>query len=189
MFKKVIFFSLIILAGCSTPPPVSKETTKTTSKPKTIKTPRAAVHWTVNTFPPKEGEVTRKKYVKLVTEGSYTDSTLSKKYLYTEVIVNKNNAGIFLRKLKKSNPAEKFNDPVHITMTDSSGSQLNMISSRPWNKSGGIMIEGNNNDYSQFRIFLLQHTGNIMVEVSDSRKNNFQFSMNIDDFGENFSKL
>jgi hypothetical protein len=188
MLKKTIFFSLIILVGCSNPPP-AKEIVKPVTKHKTAAIPKVTSHWSVNSFPPKEGETEGKKYVKLVTEGSFSDSTQGKKHLYTEVIVNKNNAGIFLRKLKKSSPAEKFNDPVHITLTDSSGSHLNMTSSRPWNKSGGIMIEGNNNDYSQFRIFLLQHTGNVMVEVSDSRKNIFQFSMNIDDFGENFSKL
>jgi hypothetical protein len=39
------------------------------------------------------------------------------------VLVNKNNAGIFLHKLKKSGPVEKFSDPVQIKMTNSSGEE------------------------------------------------------------------
>jgi len=110
-------------------------------------------------------------------------------YLYAEVIVNTANAGILLRELKKSNPAMKFSEPVRIKMTDSSGQELQMTSTRSWNSSGGIMIERNNDDYSQFRIYLMQSKGTIAVEINDSGTKVYNFSIIVDGFNDLFTRL
>lgn len=191
MLKKILFLLLVIAAGCSNPPAPTENAVKS-DVPKKVKAPTvkpAANYWTVNSFAPKEGQAEGRKYVKFVTEGKFSDSTQTSQYLYAEVFVDKKSAGIFLHKLKKNSSIEKFNDPVQIKVTNSSGSELHMTSGRRWNNSGGSLIENNNNDYSQFRIFLLQNTGIVNVEMKDSKANLYQFNLYLDGFSDSFSKL
>jgi hypothetical protein len=191
MLKRGIFLFLVILSGCSNPPaPKGKSVgsdSRVKHKPSIVKP--EANFWTINSFPPKNGEKEGRKFVRFVTEGNYSDSAQTDRYLYAELLVDKINAGIFLHKLKKSSPAEKFGEPVHIKMTNSSGRELKMTSTRSWNNSGGILIERNNNDYSQFRIFLLQSTGIVTVEIRGSGDEIFHFSINVEGLSGSFSKL
>jgi len=190
MFKRLTFLFLVILAGCSNPPAPEKAVTNNApAKPKTATVKPVANPWTVSSFAPKEGETEGTKFVRFVTEGVFSDSTNNNNYLYAEVLVNKTSAGIFLRPLKKSNPAEKFSDPVQIKMTNSDGQEIQMNSTRRWNSSGGIMIEGNNGDYSQFRIFLLQSKGTVPVEVKGSGNKIYSFNIIADGFSDSFTKL
>jgi len=94
-----------------------------------------------------------------------------------------------LHKQKKPSPVETFQGPVLIKMTNSSGQELQMTSSRSWNSSGGILIERNNNYYSQFRIFLLQSKGTVAVEIKNSGTKIYNFSINTDSFSDTFTKL
>jgi hypothetical protein len=190
MLKRLIILLLFILAGCGNPP--AKETNVRKSAPSKTKAPSskpAANPWITGSYAPKEGETEGRKFVRFVTEGDFSDSNRNNNYLYAEVIVNKANAGIFLRELKKSNPAQKFNEPVQIKMTNPSGQELQMTSTRSWNSSGGIMLERNNNDYSQFRVFLMQSKGTITVEIRDSGTKTYHFKINSDGFSDSFTKL
>jgi hypothetical protein len=188
--KRVIFLSLLILAGCSNPHAPKEINTKTSPvKSKTPKIKTAANLWTINSFAPKEGETEGRKFLRFSAEGIFSDSTQTNAYLYTEVIVNKESAGILLHELKKSSPAEKFIESVQIKLTNSSGQELLMHSSRRWNSSGGILIEKNNNDYSQFRIFLLQNKGTVTLEIKVSDAKIYHFSINADGFSDSLNKL
>jgi hypothetical protein len=191
MLKKVIFLFLSILAGCVNPPS-SKElpvrTDPNVNHKESAPKPAASL-WTINSYAPKEGESERRKYVRFVSEGVFTDTSQDNGYLYAEVLVDKKSAGIFLHELKKSSPAEKFGEPVKINMINSSGEKLQMTSTRRWNSSGGISIERNNNDYSQFRIFLLKSKGTVTVEIKDSGIKIYHFSINADGFSDSFTKL
>ncbi len=64
-----------------------------------------------------------------------------------------------------------------------------MTSTKRWNSSGGIMLERNNNDYSQFRIFLMQSKGIITVEIRYSGTKTYNFKINADGFSDSFTKL
>jgi hypothetical protein len=190
MLKKVLFLFLVMLAGCGNPPaPEGKKvmTSPVKSKPSTVKP--AVNPWKISSFAPKEGETEGKKFVRYVSEGDFSDSTQNKNYLYAEIIVNKVNAGILLHELKKSSPAETFSEPVQIKMTDSSGQELQMNSTRRWNSSGGILIERNNNDYSQFRIFMLQSNRTVAVEIKDAGTKIYHFSINTEGFSDSFGTL
>jgi len=192
MLKRVLIIFLVIVAGCSNPPEPKEKAIKKDShvRHKAVTAKPEANLWTINSFAPREGETEKRKYVKFETEGNFSDSTQTEGNMYAEVLIDKIHAGIFLHKLKKSNPAEKYSDPVHIEMTNSSGQELQMTSTRMWNSSGGIMVERNNNDYSRLRIFLLQSTGTVMVGITASGNNdNYHFSINTDGFSDSFSRL
>lgn len=191
MLKKVLFLLLIVLAGCSNPPsPAGKDVkTKSHVSNKVSAVKPETGFWTIKSFAPKEGETEGRKYVRFVTEGNFSDTTNIINYLYAEVLVDKQSAGIFLHESKKSNPVKKFSSPVQIKMTNPSGQELQMTSTRSWNSSGGILIERNNNDYSQFRIFILQSTGTVTVEIRDSESNIYHFSIYTDGLSDSFSKL
>jgi len=189
MLKKVIFLFLVIIAGCSNPPAPKETSVKAPPAKSKPAVKPVANPWTTSSFAPKEGETEGKKFVRFLTDGDFSDSTQNKSSLFAEVIVNKESAGIFLRELKKSNPPQKFSVPVQIKMTNSEGMEILMNSTRRWNSSGGIMIEGNNGDYSQFRIFLLQSKGAIPVEIKASGTKIYHFSINADGFGDSFTQL
>lgn len=191
MQKGVLFLFLVILAGCSNPrsPKETNVSTEAAVKPKATAPVPAANPWTISSFPLKEGQTEARKFVRFVTEGVFSDSTHNNSYLYAELLIDKIHAGIFLHKLRKSNPQEKLSLPVQIKMTTASGVELHLTSTRRWNSSGGILIERNNNDYSQLRIFLLQNKGIVTVEIRESGTDIYNFSINLDGFSDSFSKL
>ena len=189
MLKRIIFLFLVIIAGCSTPPAPKEVNVKKAAPVKAKPAVKPVNPWTTGSFAAKDGETEGKKFVKFVTEGTFSDSVKSGNKLYAEVLVNKTNAGIFLKELKKTNPTEKFTDPVQINMKNSEGQEIQMNSTRRWNSSGGIMIEGNNGDYSQFRIFLLQSKGPVSVEVKGSGNKTYSFTIIADGFSDSFTKL
>lgn len=189
MLKKILFLLLVFLTACSNPPAPKEVNTASHGKSKTTTAKPVANLWLIGSFAPKVGETGGRKFVRFVTENNFSDSNRTNNYLYAEVLIDKEDAGIFLHKLKKSNPVEKFNGPVQIKMTNSSGQELQMTSAQNWNSSGGIKIERNNNNYSRFRIFLLQSTGNVTVEIKDSGSNTYHFSINTAGLSDSFSKL
>jgi len=190
MIKKILFPLFLLLVSCTGPNPQIKAVkTKPHSKHKSVASKPSPGPWSVMTYSDAQGKPTTRKYVKLETDGNFSNSTLSNDYLNAVIIVDKVNAGILLHQHKKSNPAEKFPGLVQIKMKNSAGNELEMTSSRGWNKSGGILIERNNNDYSQFRIFLLQSEGVINVEIHDDSSSIYRFDINAIGFSNAFGQI
>lgn len=189
MLKRLVFLALVILSGCSNPPAPIEPNVKPSAPVKPKPAAKPANPWTTGSFASKDGDAESKKFVKIASEGDFSDSVKSGNKLYAEVLVNKTNAGIFLHELKKTNPAAKFSEAVQIKMTNSDGKEILMNSTRRWNSSGGIMIEGNNGDYSQFRVFMLQSKGVIPVEIKESGTKVYHFTINADGFADSFTKL
>jgi hypothetical protein len=190
MINKILPVLILFLVSCSSPnPPVNTVKSKSHSKNKSVATKPLQSSWNVMTYPGAQGDQTARKYVKCESNGNYSNQAVSNEYLNADIIVDKVNAGMLLHKSKKTNPSEKFNGPVHITMTNSAGNELKLTSSRGWNKSGGILIERNNNDYSQFRIFMLQSEGVINVEIQADSSSVYRFDINAAGFGEAFSQI
>jgi len=190
MIKKLLFPLLLILVGCSSPhPPANNVKAKSLSKKKSATSSTLRSTWNIMTYPVAQSGQTPRKYLTSETNGTFSSSAVSDGYLNAVILVDKVNAGILLRKSKKSNPAEKFTGPVHITMKNSAGNELELTSSRGWNKSGGILIERNNNDYSQFRIFMLQSDSIINVEIRADSSSVYHFEINAAGFSDAFSQI
>jgi hypothetical protein len=190
MLKKILFPLFLFLICCTSPHPTANP-----GKPKSRLKNRSVVSkpspgpWNIMTYPAAQGQQAARKYVKIEADGKFSNSTVSDDYLNVDIIVDKMNAGILLHQSKKSNPAEKFTGLVHIKMKSSAGIELDLTSSRSWNKSGGILIEKNNNDYSQFRIFMLQSEGVINIEIRDDSSSVYHFDINATGFADAFGQI
>jgi hypothetical protein len=190
MIRKILFPLILFLVSCNAPnPPANNVKAKSHSKPKAVTPKPSSSSWIVKAYVDANGEPTTRKYVRCDADGTFTNLTVSNNYLHAVFLVNKDNAGILLHQFKKSNPAEKFTGLVRIKMKNSSGKELELTSSRGWNKSGGILIEQNNNDYSQFRIFILQSEGVINVEILGDSSSVYQFDINAYGFSDAFSQI
>jgi hypothetical protein len=190
MINKILPALLLFLVSCSSPnPPANTVKPKSHSKNKSVAPKPLPSSWKIMTYPGAPGDQTARKYVKCETDGKFSNSTVSNDYLNAVIIVDKINAGILLHQSKKSNPAEKFTGLAHIKMKSSAGNELEITSSRAWNKSGGILIERNNNDYSQFRIFMLQNEGVINIEIRNDSSSEYHFDINAAGFGDAFSQI
>ena len=190
MTKNILFILFAFLVSCSSPtPPANPVKVKSRPKNKTAVSRPAPSPWKLMTYPGAQGDQNGRKYVRLETDGKFSNSTTSDGYLNADIIVDKVNAGILLHLLKKSNPSEKFTGSVNMKMKNSAGTELELTSSRGWNKSGGILIERNNNDYSRFRIFMLQSEGIINVEIRDESSAIYTFDMNTTGFGDMFGQI
>lgn len=190
MTERLIFLLFLFFLSCNdSPPPVNTVKPKKSSKPGPVAPAPEKSPWVIKTYIDAKGETTDRNYVRLDTDGFFSNTTLSNDYLHAVIIVNKNNAGILLHQSKRSNPAEKFTGPVRIKMKNSSGRELELTSSRSWNKSGGIMIEQNNNNYSQFRIFVLQSEGVINVEVRGDSSSVYNFDIKATGFSDALGRI
>ncbi len=190
MIRKIFIPLFIFLVSCNSPePPAKAVKPKSPSKPKSEAPKPPPNPWVVKNYVGSNGEPSSRKYARLDSDGTFSNSTSSNNYLHAVILLNKENAGILLSKFKKSNPAEKFTGPAQINMKNSSGKELEMTSSRAWNKSGGILIEQNNNDYSQFRIFMLQSEGIINVEIRGDSSSVYNFNINAYGFGDALTQI
>lgn len=190
MTKKILFPLFILFFSCNSPAPE-----KSAAKPKSVSKPAPAVvkpapnPWVVRNYVNSNGETSDRKYGRFDADGTFSDKTVTNGYLHAVILLNKENAGILLSVNNRSNPAKKFEEPVTITMKNSAGNELELSSSRAWNKSGGILIEQNNNDYSRFRIFMQQAKGTVNVNVRGDSSSVYSFNIDATGFGDALGQL
>jgi hypothetical protein len=190
MFKKILFPLFIFLVSCNTSqPPADTVKAKAPSKPKPEVSKPAPSPWEIRNYIDADGQPKTSKYGRYDTDGTFSNSTVSNKYMHAVIVLNKDNAGILLNLHKKSNPTEKFTGLVKIRLKNSIGEELEITSSRRWNKSGGILIEQKNNDYSQFRIFMLQSEGLVNVDILNDSSSVYRFAINAYGFSDALSQI
>ena len=190
MIRKIIIPLFLIMISCNSPvPPADTAKPEPASKPGPVKPEPKPNPWIIGNYVDAGGEPTNRKYARLDATGTFSDLTLSDANLHVVILLNKGNAGILLHELKKSNPAEKFTGQVLIKMKNPDGDEIELTSSRGWNKAGGILIEQNNNDYSRFRIFMLQSSGVINAEVYGDSSSVYRFDINAAGFGDALSQI
>lgn len=187
---RAVFILLLIFTACSSPePPSGNVKPKVASRPKAVTPKTVPSPWVVKNYVDAGGTASARKYARFDTDGTFSDSTSTNGYMHSVILLNKENAGILLSLNNKTTPAKKFSGQVTIKLKNSAGRELEMISSRGWNKSGGILIEQKNNDYSQFRIFMLQSEGIVNVDIRDGSSSAYKFNMVATGFGESLSQL
>jgi hypothetical protein len=190
MLKRILMLLLVIVTACHSPNPAANTAKpKSGAKQKPATARPAPGPWNVLAYPGAQGDQAPKKYVRAEIDGSFSKSGSSGNYLNADIIIDKVNAGILLHPLKKSSPSMKFPGPVHINLKNAAGDELELTSSRGWNKSGGIMIERNNNDYSRFRIFMLQSEGSVNFEIRDDSSSVYKFNVNTNGFSDAFGQI
>lgn len=152
--------------------------------------------WKIGTYNNEFGEPTNEKFIKTRIDGYFSNSATSNEYLYVEVMLDKDAAGIFLHEYKKSNAAEKFIGTARIKMKNSSGKTLQIISASEWNQNGGILIKNftyvkgaESYDYSKFRNFIKQSVGDIKVVIYDEYSSTYRFNIDATGFIKEFSQL
>jgi len=152
--------------------------------------------WKLGKYNDEFGEPTDKKYIKTTTSGYFSNSAVTNEYLYVQVIVDKEAAGIFLHEYRRTNAPEKFIGSATIKMRNSAGEELKIISASEWNQSGGILIKNftmvkgaESYEYSQFRNFLKKSEGEIKVVIYDKYSSTYKFSIDTKGFSEEFNLL
>jgi len=190
MIKKILIPILLLAVSCHSPEPsASTAKPKAPSKPKSVAPKPAANPWVVKNYTKAGGESTERKYARFDTEGTFSAQDGSNGKVYVTFMLNKENAGILLYKSSKSNPLEKSTGTVIIKMKNTKGEEIELTSSRGWNKTGGILIEQNNNDYSRFRIFMLQNEGTVNVEIRDESAAVYNFNIIATGFGDSLGQI
>lgn len=190
MLKKLLLPLIIFLVSCNTPPPPANTVkVKSPLKPKPEVSKPAPNPWEIRNYIDADGKPKTSKYGRYDADGTFSNSTVSNKYMHALIVLNKDNAGILLNLYKKSNPTEKFTGLVKIRFKNSAGEELEITSSRRWNKSGGILIEQNNNDYSKFRIFMLQSEGLVNVDILNDSSSVYRFDINAYGFSDALSQI
>jgi len=146
--------------------------------------------WKLGTFSDNFGDKTNEKYIETQVDGSFSNSATSDSYLFAEVLLKKNGAGIFLHEYNKSGASEKFIGNAQVQMKNSDGKKLVINTSKEWNHSGGILIENFiSNEFSNFKSFIKNSKGEIKVVIFDDYSSVYQFTIDATGFAEEFSKL
>ncbi|MCH7827954.1 MAG: hypothetical protein IIC75_08310 [Bacteroidetes bacterium] len=150
--------------------------------------------WKVNTFVDNFGDPTGEKYIQTQVEGYFSNSATSNLYMFSEVILKKNAAGIFLHLYRKNTPAEKFIGSVQIQMKNVVGKKLIINTSGEWSQKGGIKIDNNIGgyyhwDFSKFKKFIQKSIGSIKVVIFDDYSGVYNFKLDATGFNKEFSKL
>jgi len=152
--------------------------------------------WHIGTFVDNFGDPTKEKYVKTTADGYFSNSAVSDRYLFAEVLLKKNVAGIFLHEYDKNDPPVKLIGGFQIQMKNEAGQKIVINSSGEWNQKGGLKITNISDcnesyclDFSNFRNFIKKSVGVVKVVIFDDYSSVYRFDIDANGFIEEFSKI
>jgi len=201
----IIYAILLLLLGCNSSSPKSRFSQRSVED-SLIKLRRDSIAkvkaeelaylnrpWKTGNFVDNFGDPTGENFIYTEVDGRFSNSATSNSYLFVEIIIKKNAAGILLHQYQKSNPAEKFIGSSEIQMKNEAGQIISIRSYKEWNQKGGILIENwpeiSRYSFSQFRDFIKKSVGKIKVVVIDEYSSVFNFTIDATGFTNEFTKL
>jgi hypothetical protein len=150
--------------------------------------------WEVGAFVDNFGDATNGKFVSTFVEGEFSNSATTSSYLFVQVIMDRESAGIFLREYQASSPPQKFSESVQIQMKNERGKTLLFNTSGEWNQSGGIKVVNNIAGYyhwnfRKFRDFLKNSNGKVKCVIFDKYSSVYRFTLNSVGLAEEIKKI
>jgi len=144
--------------------------------------------WKLDYFVDDFGESTNRKYIETYVDGLFSNSAVSNRYLYTNILITKTSVGIFLHEYNRSSPAKKFIGKVTIRMKNSNGVILDGFTFDIWSKNGGICIH-QGDYYYELRDLLKKSVGKIKVVIRDEYSSRYNFTIDATGFSREFNLL
>jgi len=155
----------------------------------------ASIKWHKGYYVDDFGDPTNNSFIKTTTEGIFSNSAVSNEYLYVEIYIDKNSAGIFLHEYSSSNPAEYFIDGEgEMKLKNRAGNILTITSFGKWNNSGGLSINNYSyynapTDHTKLVNFLKRSIGEIKVSIKDSYSSTYFFVIDATGFTDGYNNL
>ncbi len=155
----------------------------------------ASIKWHRYFYVDEFGDPTNKPFIKTTTEGTFSNSAVRNEYLYVEIFVDKNSAGLFLHEYERDRPAEYFiGGKGEMRLKNQVGNILIIRGFSKWNNSGGLSISsysyGNEpSDRAKLFGFLKRSSSEIKVSVNDGYSSTYSFIINTTGFTEAYNSL
>lgn len=148
--------------------------------------------WKINTYTDEFGEDTGKKFLKMTTTGTFSNSAVSNEFLGVKMYIDKINIGLFLHEYDWSRQAEKFSS-CNMMLKNEKGKILRLSLVSEWNHSGGMKVstwryKGSSN-VSKLKYFIKTSKGIIKVRVKDKYSSTYKFEFKVDNYVEEYKLL
>jgi len=143
--------------------------------------------WKLNTFVDEFGDPTDIKYIRYTTTGKFSNSATSNEYLYVEIYIKNNAAGLFLHEYSSSRPAETFIGTGTMKLKNSAGAVLTIRMYDEWNQKGGMAIY--RDYYYNLIYFLKKSVGEIKAVVQDEYSSSYSFTIDATGFTAEYNQL
>ncbi len=184
----LIVSSILILTNCSSGSKDNNGTSEIFDTRDSINTIKWHKEFYVDDF----GDTTNEAFIKTTTVGTFSNPRDSNEYLYVEIFVDKNSAGLFLHEYKEDAPAETFlwGSEMKMIFKNQAGEILRITNFSEWNNEGGIAIN-KSSDRSNFNRFLKRGEGKIkvVVEVMFMDRSTYNFTIDATGFTKAYASL
>ena len=149
--------------------------------------------WQIKSFVDKSGNPTNEKYIKYYTTTFIINNDTSFIYVYVEIIVTRNAAGIFIHDYGSRHPSKKPMDTVTMEIQASKDDRSVIIIDSPWDSSGGFRIEdkeaSQKSYFTTFLNYLKNRPEGFRVIFEDEILSEYSFYVSTDGFSEELALL